>query len=70
MKAFINFVKPIILRVATSPQVKALVVELLEKYAKTTDNSIDDTIVAAVKAAIFKDQITGEVASIASKFIR
>jgi hypothetical protein len=68
MGAVVAVVKPILMKIATSPAVKKLVIDLLEKYVKTTDNSIDDNIVVAVKAAIFKDQVTGQVSSIAKKF--
>jgi hypothetical protein len=33
-----------------------MVVELLEKYVRTTDNSIDDVVLAVVKDRIFKPQ--------------
>lgn len=56
MGAVISVVKPIILSLATHPTVKNLVIELLEKYVKTTDNSIDDTILVLVKENIFKRQ--------------
>jgi hypothetical protein len=68
MGAVVAVVKPILLKIATQPAVKKLVIELLEKYVKSTDNSIDDNIVVAVKAAIFKDQVTGQVSDIAKKF--
>ena len=67
MGAIVSLVKPLLLQLATSPAVKKLVIELLEKYVKSTDNSIDDTIVAAVKAAIFKDQVTGQISDVAKK---
>ena len=69
MSVVLAFARPIVVWAFNSPQVKSLVVELLEKYAKTTDNSIDDAIVAAVKAAIFKDQITGQVSELANKYL-
>jgi len=52
----VNAVKPIIISVATHPSVKKMVVELLEKYVRTTDNSIDDVVLALVKDRIFKPQ--------------
>jgi hypothetical protein len=45
MGAVVAVVKPILLKIATQPAVKKLVIELLEKYVKSTDNSIDDNIV-------------------------
>jgi hypothetical protein len=56
MDALIALVKPLILKLATHPAVKNLVVELLEKYVKTTDNSIDDMVLATVKELLFKPQ--------------
>ena len=37
----------------TSTAVKELVVSLLEEYAKSTDNTIDDQAVALVKKNLF-----------------
>jgi hypothetical protein len=36
--------------------VKNLVIELLEKYVKTTDNTVDDVVVALVKEKLFTPQ--------------
>jgi hypothetical protein len=69
MGAVVAVVKPILLSIASNPHVKLLVVQLLEKYVKSTDNSIDDTILETVKAAIFKNQVSGQVASVASKLL-
>jgi hypothetical protein len=52
----VTVVKPIIISVATHPSVKKMVVELLEKYVRTTDNSIDDVVLAMVKDRIFKPE--------------
>jgi hypothetical protein len=38
-----------------SCEVKGYVVHLLEKYAQSTDNDIDDTIVGIVRVALLKD---------------
>jgi hypothetical protein len=56
MDAIVAIVKPIIIRIATHPSVKNLVIELLEKYVTTTDNSIDDMVLATVKELIYKPQ--------------
>lgn len=56
MDALIAIVKPLILRLATHPAVKNLVIELFERYVKTTDNSIDDMVLATVKELLFKPQ--------------
>jgi hypothetical protein len=66
MKLVVSVVKPLLMQIATSPAVKKLVLDLLEKYVKTTDNSIDDAIVATVKAALFRDQVTGQVSNAAA----
>jgi len=52
--AILLVVKPILFKVMGSCQVKKLVVELLEKYVATTDNDVDDLIVATVKTALLK----------------
>lgn len=56
MGALVAVVKPLLLQLATSPAVKKLVLDLLEKYIKSTDNSIDDVLFATVKEALFKPQ--------------
>lgn len=56
MDVLVSVVKPLILKLATHPAVKNLVIELLEKYVKTTDNSIDDMVLATVKELLFKPQ--------------
>ena len=49
-------VKPLLIQVATHPAVKNLVVELLTKYVKSTDNSIDDVVLELVKEKLFTPQ--------------
>ena len=56
MDAVVAVVKPLLLKIATHPAVKNLVIELLEKYVKTTDNSIDDMVLTTVKELLFKPQ--------------
>ena len=56
MGAVVAVVKPIVMQLATHPAVKNLVIELLEKYVKSTDNSIDDKVLETVKALLFKPQ--------------
>ena len=46
-------IRPILLRFMRSKGVKTLVVELLEAYAKTTDNTVDDQVVEFVKKNLF-----------------
>jgi hypothetical protein len=46
-------IKPILFRFLQSQGVKELVIELLEAYAKTTDNTVDDKVVDFVKVNLF-----------------
>ena len=56
MGAVVAVVKPLLLQIATHPAVKNLVIDLLTKYVNTTDNSIDDIILATVKQLLFKPE--------------
>jgi hypothetical protein len=56
MGAVVAVVKPLVISIATHPAVKNLVVELLEKYVRTTDNTVDDVVVALVKEKLFTPQ--------------
>ena len=49
----ILLVKPILFGFLKSKAVRQLVVDLLDAYAKSTDNTIDDAAVALVKQNIF-----------------
>ena len=46
-------IRPILLKFLQSEGVKHLVVELLEAYCKTTDNTVDDKVVDYVKINLF-----------------
>ena len=59
MGAVVAVVKPLLLQIATHPAVKNLVIDLLTKYVKSTDNSIDDMVLATVKELLFKPQAEG-----------
>ena len=48
----ITLVKPILFAFFKSDAVKKLLVDLLEKLAKETDNDLDDTAVAAIRVAL------------------
>ncbi len=48
----ITLVKPILFAFFKSDAVKKLLVDLLEKLAKETDNDLDDTAVVAFKVAL------------------
>ena len=57
MGAVVSVVKPLLIQIATHPAVKNLVLELLAKYVKSTDNSIDDVVYELVKDNLFKPQV-------------
>ena len=59
MGAVVAVVKPIVLQLASHPAVKNLVIDLLTKYVQSTDNSIDDMVLATVKELLFKPQSEG-----------
>jgi len=46
-------IKPILFTFLSSSSVKTLVIDLLEAYAKSTDNTIDDAAVALVRKNLF-----------------
>ena len=52
MSKLVEFVKPVLMWLRESAEVKKLVVELLERYAASTDNDIDDLVVATVRSAL------------------
>jgi glycopeptide antibiotics resistance protein len=54
MGVLVEVVKPLIFAALNSCHTKRLVVELLERYVKTTDNDIDDLISNTVKVALLK----------------
>ena len=56
MGAVVAVVKPLLIQIATHPAVKNLVIELLTKYVKSTDNSIDDVVLTLVKDKLFTPQ--------------
>jgi len=53
MGAVVAVVKPLLIQIASHPAVKNLVIELLEKYVKSTDNTIDDVVLVLVKEKLF-----------------
>lgn len=54
MAKIVELVKPILFAFINSPEVKNLVVALLEKYAVRTDNKVDDTVVQIVREKLLK----------------
>ena len=55
MGALVEIVRPLLLAAMNSCHTKKLVVELLERYVKTTDNDIDDLIAGSVRTAHLKN---------------
>ena len=47
-------IKPILMTFLSTNAVKNLIVQLLEAYAKSTDNTIDDKAVEIVKRNLFQ----------------
>ncbi len=56
MNAVVAVVKPLLIKLATHPSVKNLVLDLLKKYVDSTDNSIDNAVYELVKDLMFKPQ--------------
>ena len=55
MGVLVEVVKPLLLAAMNSCHTKRLVCELLDRYAKTTDNDIDDVIAGTVRTALLRD---------------
>jgi len=53
--SLVEVVKPLLIAAMNSCHTKRLVVELLERYVKTTDNDIDDLLAGSVRTALLKD---------------
>ena len=51
----ITLVKPILFAFIKTQAVKELIVKLLEAYAKSTDNTVDDKLVELVKKNLLGD---------------
>lgn len=48
----ITLIKPVLFAFINSPAVKKLIIDLLTKLVKETDNDLDDTAVMALKVAL------------------
>lgn len=55
MSKLVEFFKPVVMWLRDSAEVKRLVVELLERYAASTDNDIDDLVVLTVRKALLPE---------------
>jgi hypothetical protein len=51
----VEIVKPLLFAALNSCHTKKLVVELLERYVRTTDNDVDDLIAGTVRTALLKN---------------
>lgn len=54
MKIILNMIIPFITAMFSRREVKEMVVALLQRYAESTGNDIDDKIVAMVKDALLE----------------
>lgn len=52
MSKLVNVVKPVLFAFIASREVKQLVIDILAKYAKTTDNDVDDVLVNIVRTKL------------------
>jgi hypothetical protein len=55
MGALVEVVRPLILAAMNSCHTKKLVCELLDRYAKSTDNDIDDMAVNLVRTKLLNN---------------
>lgn len=51
----VEIVKPLLFAALNSCHTKKLVVEMLERYVRTTDNDVDDLIAGTVRTALLKN---------------
>ena len=52
----ITIIKPILFKFLNTKAVKELVINLLEAYSKTTDNTVDDKLTALVKKNLLPEE--------------
>jgi hypothetical protein len=55
MKVFLGVAEKIVEHFMNSREVKEFVVHLLERYANSTDNDIDNMVVAMVRKALLRE---------------
>lgn len=53
MSKIVELFKPVLMWLYESAEVRKLVIELLERYAASTENDLDDLAVATVRKALF-----------------
>lgn len=56
MKVFLGVAEKIVQHFMNSREVKEFVVKLLERYAASTDNDIDNMIVEMVRKALLREE--------------
>ena len=54
-KSMIRILKPILLTFCKTNAVKKLIVDLLKALVKSTDNTVDDKIVAIIESKLWPD---------------
>jgi hypothetical protein len=54
-KSMIRILKPILLTFCKTNAVKKLILDLLKALVKTTDNTVDDKIVAIIESKLWPD---------------
>ena len=54
-KSMIRILKPILLTFCKTNAVKKLILDLLKDLVKTTDNTVDDKIVAIIESKLWPD---------------
>ena len=53
----ISIIRPILFQFLQSERVKALIVEMLEKLAESTDNDVDDKAVEFIRNGLFPSKM-------------
>ncbi len=55
MSKVVSLLKPALLWLRDSTEVKRLVIELLQRYAESTETDVDDLLVATVSKALLPE---------------
>lgn len=55
MQVFLGLAQKVVQHFMNSREVKEFVIQLLEGYAKTTDNDVDNMVVAMVRKALLRE---------------
>lgn len=54
MGFLVDLLQPILFMALNNCETKKLVIKMLRRYAKSTDNTVDDVLVNTVRAALMK----------------